>query len=361
MIFTTARLRIRKAEPTDDDIEMYFRLWTDGRVMVHVGFPKGIPITIEEIRKRLESESNSEFNHLLVSERLSDNQRIGECKLGLPDENNIAETDVKLLPEFWGHAYGVEVKRGLLDYLFKHTDCIAVNATPNVKNIPSIRMQESVGGVRIDEGVYEFPEDMRAFTQTVHCYVYQVTRQTWEALPPVQTSSQVTIRIKAASKLTPSERKPLNTLLERVFRDDPHAGLSYATTDWNVLVYAGDVLASNVEILERTVTAGGTHMRVGGIGGVATLPEYRGRGLAGRGMSAAEKFIKEDLGLEFGLLITGLHRQTFYEGMGWRVISEPVYFDQPGGKIRNDGLTMFLALSGKPWPPGEVDFCGLPF
>jgi aminoglycoside 2'-N-acetyltransferase I len=361
MIFTTTRLRIRKAQPTDDDIEMYFRLWTDGRVMANVGFPKGIPITIEELRRRLESESNSEYNRLLVIERLSDGQRVGECKLGLPDENNIAETDVKLLPEFWGHAYGVEVKRGLLDYLFTHTDCIAVHASPNIKNIPSIRMQEAVGGIRIDEGVYEFPEEMRAFTQPVHCYIYQVTRQAWEALPRLQPSAYINIQIKAASQLTPSEQKSLSDLLERVFRDDPHAGLSYATTEWNVLVYAGDVLASNVDIVQRAINAGERTVRVGGIGGVATLPEYRGRGLASQAMSAAMKFVKDDLGLDFGVLLTNLHRQTFYEGMGWKVISEPAYFDQPSGKVVNDGLTMILALTGKPWPPGEVDFCGLPF
>jgi hypothetical protein len=43
------------------------------------------------------------------------------------------------------------------------------------------------------------------------------------------------------------------------------------------------------------------------------------------------------------------------------VISDPVYFDQPSGKMKNDGVAMSLALTGKPWPPGVVDFCGLPW
>ena len=58
MIFTTTRLRIRKALPTDEDTEMYFRLWTDGRVMVNVGFPNGIQITREKMRQMLESEGS---------------------------------------------------------------------------------------------------------------------------------------------------------------------------------------------------------------------------------------------------------------------------------------------------------------
>jgi aminoglycoside 2'-N-acetyltransferase I len=361
MIFTTSRLRIRKALPTDEDSEMYFRLWTDPRVVTNVGFPNGIPMTRGKMRQILESQGQSEFNCLLVIERQSDGQRLGECKLGVPDENGIAETDIKLLPEYWGHSYGVEVKRGLLNYLFTHTDCRTVHASPNINNRPSIRMQEAVGGQRIDEFVYEFPEHMREFTCPVHGYVYEVTRQAWEALPREGASSNISILVKPAHELTPTEQKPLHDLMERVFGDDPFSHMSYAKTDWNVLVFLGDVLASNVDIVERTVTVGGLPLRLGGIGGVATLPEYRGRGLASRAMSAAVKSMKDELGFEYGLLITGSRRQTFYEGMGWQVISEPVYFDQPSGKIKNEGITMSLAMAGKSWPPGVVDFCGLPW
>jgi RimJ/RimL family protein N-acetyltransferase len=74
----------------------------------------------------------------------------------------------------------VEIKRGLLDYLFTHTDCDAVQATPNVNNIASIKMQEAVGGERVGEEVYQFPESMRDFTTPVHHYIYRVYRRTWE-------------------------------------------------------------------------------------------------------------------------------------------------------------------------------------
>ncbi len=47
-------------------------------------------------------------------------------------------------------------------------------------NIASIKMQEAVGGVRIGEDVYEFPESMREFTTPVHCYIYRVYRNAWE-------------------------------------------------------------------------------------------------------------------------------------------------------------------------------------
>ena len=111
--------------------------------------------------------------------RKTTRQALGECLMGRPDEDGIARTDIKLLPEFWGHGYGLELKRGLLDYLFRHTDSVAVEATPNVQNAASIAMQEAVGGIRIREAVHEFPESTRDYTIPVHHYVYRVERLRW--------------------------------------------------------------------------------------------------------------------------------------------------------------------------------------
>ena len=361
MIFTTTRLRIRKALPSEEDTDLFYRLWNDSRVMVYVGFPNGLSITREKMRQILETQSETEYNRLLVVERQSDDQRLGECKLGFPDEQGTAETDIKLLPEYWGHSYGLEAKRGLLDYLFTHTDCRVVGATPNIDNLPSIRMQEAVGGQRVGEAIYEFPEHMRSFTCPVHHYSYQVTRQAWEALPREQRLNNLTIQIRPARELTPLEQKPLTDLLQRVFRDDPFSNLAYAEAEWNALVWVGNLLASNVEIVERTITIGGLPLHVGGVSAVATLPEYRGRGLATQAMFAAVRFMKDELELNYGLLTTNSRRRTFYEGLGWQTIAEPAYFDQPSGKMKNGGLTMILTLSDQPWPAGIVDFCGLPW
>ncbi len=181
-VFETQRLTIRTAAPADAG--MYHALWTDPRVMTNVGFPQGLRITLDEIRERLETQEGDEFERLLIVELKTTGQLIGECYMHRPDEAGIASTDIKLLPAFWGHKYGVEIKRGLLDYLFTHTACTAVEATPNVNNPASIKMQEAVGGVRVDESVYHFSEEMRAFTTSVHSYIYRVSRKVWEQTQP---------------------------------------------------------------------------------------------------------------------------------------------------------------------------------
>jgi RimJ/RimL family protein N-acetyltransferase len=178
VVFETERLVIRTA--TVDDVDMYYELWNEPRVMENVGFPQGLGITRERIEDIIRKPSESQYDRLLVAELKGTGRAIGECKLGWPNEEGIAETDVKLLPAFWGHKYGVEIKRGLVGYLFTHTDCDSVQATPNVGNIASIKMQEAVGGVRVDEDVYHFPESMRGFTTPVHHYVYRVYRADWE-------------------------------------------------------------------------------------------------------------------------------------------------------------------------------------
>jgi RimJ/RimL family protein N-acetyltransferase len=177
-VFTTDRLLIRTAEPADTDV--YYDLWTDPRVMANVGFPEGLRITRQEIRERLSKPQDGEvLDRLLVAEVEATGEVIGECMLHRPGDDGIASTDVKLLPRFQGMGYGTEIKRGLLDYLFTETDCIAVEASPNRDNTASVRMQEAVGGQFVREETYRFPDEMKEFTRPVHCLIYRVTRETW--------------------------------------------------------------------------------------------------------------------------------------------------------------------------------------
>lgn len=177
-IFETERLRVRSA--TVEDVELVYALWTDPRVMRYVGFPQGLRVTRQGLQERLAHQGPSPFEQVLVVELRATGQAIGVCKVAHPDEEGRADPDVKLLPAFWGHRYGAEAWRGLVAYEFTHTDCEAVHGTPNVENIASVKMQEAAGGVRIGEGVYEFPESMRDYTRAVHHYTYRVSRADWE-------------------------------------------------------------------------------------------------------------------------------------------------------------------------------------
>jgi len=178
-VFKTDRLAIRRARTDEADIELVYRLWTDPKVMTPVGFPHGLRITRQEIAEIVTRRDSSVLSAILIAEKL-DGDAIGHCKLGVPDDEGIAETDIKMLPSHWGQGYGTEIKQGLVDYLFTHTGCKAVKATPNRNNIASQKMQEAVGGRRVGEGVFTFPEEMRDHTVDVPHFIYMVCREEWE-------------------------------------------------------------------------------------------------------------------------------------------------------------------------------------
>jgi ribosomal-protein-alanine N-acetyltransferase len=181
MIFQTPRLTIRKTGTSDADVDLFYRLWTNPEVMVFVGFPRGLKITREQVRQDIANADDSEYDRMLIVQLRNSDQPIGECKLGLPDDDAVSHTDIKLLPEFWRQGYGSEIKRGLIDYLFTYTDCKAVRATPNRNNVASQKMQEAAVGKRVGEGVYRFPEDKRDCTVDVAYSVYMVYREDWES------------------------------------------------------------------------------------------------------------------------------------------------------------------------------------
>lgn len=179
LVFETDRLLVRIAEIKD--AELHFDLWTSSAVMRNIGFPDGLPISIDDVRETLREQTKaSEFGRNLVVVERASGDSMGECKMYRPDEQGISRTDIKLLPKFWGQGFGVEIKRALIAYIFENTESTAIEATPNIENSASIRMQESVGGIRVGEDTHHFPESMKDYTTPVYHYIYRVFRADWE-------------------------------------------------------------------------------------------------------------------------------------------------------------------------------------
>jgi len=160
MIFETERLQVRKAEANERDIDFYFTLWNSAEVMKYVGFPEGLGITEKEIKKIFSGYDESGYDRTLIVEEKKNENIIGECKLGSPNDKNISITDVKLLPEYWGNGFGKEIKKALCHYLFSNTSCKVVKADPNKLNIASQKMQEFCGGIKVDEIFHEAPKKL---------------------------------------------------------------------------------------------------------------------------------------------------------------------------------------------------------
>jgi RimJ/RimL family protein N-acetyltransferase len=174
--FETPQLIVRVA--TSGDASFIVLLWSDPRVVRHVGFPRGIPTAAEDVPRRIERGKG--LDALLIAELRASREPIGQCMLGTPDACGTSEPDIKLHPSFWGRGYGRELWAALIDQLFRHSPCAMVRGTPNIENTASVRMQESAGMRRVGGGTFEFPDSMKPFTEPVPYALYEITREEWD-------------------------------------------------------------------------------------------------------------------------------------------------------------------------------------
>jgi aminoglycoside 2'-N-acetyltransferase I len=160
--------------------------------------------------------------------------------------------------------------------------------------------------------------------------------------------------------LTDKLRRQLEEWTRAIF-GDAELEHEWAAPHWHLLVRCQGVLACHLAITERVARAGGRPVRVAGIGGVMTPPEWRGRGLARAAMNEAAAFISTDLRAEFGFLLCSESLVRFYRGLGWERLSETVRYDQSGGKEDWAEEAMILPCTDRAWPKGAVDLCGPPW
>lgn len=168
------------------------------------------------------------------------------------------------------------------------------------------------------------------------------------------------IEIRPTDGLTVAEQEHIDNWLRRVFGADAD-DYEWSDVDWHVLVWVDGRLVSHVGIVQRTGMVDAKRVRLGGIGGVATLSEWRGQGLATAAMKKVTAFICDELDVEFGLLICNEDVVPFYQRLGWEVVEGPLMFDQPSGKVTFEDVAMVLSCKGREWPEGAIDLCGLPW
>ena len=137
--------------------------------------------------------------------------------------------------------------------------------------------------------------------------------------------------------------------------------LEFAHADLRILVESGEQLVCHVGITQREVTWNGRKLRVGGIGGVATHPEFRGQGFASVALTAAIQTLKDERATDFALLFCEQHNLAFYAARGWKTFAGLVYAEQSGARQRFDALLPLVFYLKRAPHDGEIDLCGLPW
>lgn len=172
-------------------------------------------------------------------------------------------------------------------------------------------------------------------------------------------SPQISTNIIAARDLSIRERQSLDEWFRQEFGHIPY---EWAEPEWYAIAHTRDDVIGHLTILRRRVSVAGQPLWVGGIGGVITRAEYRGRGVATALLMHAADFLKESLEVEFGLLLCRHEVAPVYQKVGWVTVAGPTSFAQSSGLHTYPRETMILpCLLGREWPEGQIDLCGLPW
>lgn len=158
--------------------------------------------------------------------------------------------------------------------------------------------------------------------------------------------------IRAFQTLPDAERQALFGWGEDLFGVSS-LGLQWRAKDRHFVLYEDGAPKANASVLR--------HGRIGGLGGVITRPEARGRGFGRRIVSHSTQFLRDEWGVSFGLLFCLPRLVPFYEFQGWSLVEPGILIDQPGGKIPCPILVMIRRFSDERWPMDRVDLDSLPW
>jgi GNAT superfamily N-acetyltransferase len=169
------------------------------------------------------------------------------------------------------------------------------------------------------------------------------------------------IEVRQNDTLSSAELQGLDEVDRLAFSGNEGEEFAWASGNLYVIGWVDGTIVASLQIIDRMAKIGDLPVRLGGIGGVATHPDHRRRGYASALMNRAGDFLRNDLKVDFGLLICAQSKIHLYNSVGWQEIKGPLLVDQPTGKIVFDTVTMILPCSLSTWPDGVVDICGLPW
>lgn len=145
-------------------------------------------------------------------------------------------------------------------------------------------------------------------------------------------------------------------------KNSPMHGIEWAHAERRVLLYIDDKVRAVVGIYQREISCDGEPVRVAGIGGVMTDPDFQGLGYGKQVMSHVMDLLRTEANCAFALLFCEDHNVGFYSKLGWTLFEGEMVVEQQGKTgpfaFRNE---MVLPLKEPARRTGKLDLCGLPW
>lgn len=142
----------------------------------------------------------------------------------------------------------------------------------------------------------------------------------------------------------------------------PQFQIQWSSATHHVLLWEDEKLVSHIGLITREGTCDGETYLIGGIGGVQTHPDARGKGYAGKGIQHGVNFLTDTLNVDFSLLVCRDELIPYYGRLGWTLFEGDMLVRQTSGTEKFTFNHPMLIAGTKPIPSCKViDLQGEPW
>jgi aminoglycoside 2'-N-acetyltransferase I len=139
------------------------------------------------------------------------------------------------------------------------------------------------------------------------------------------------------------------------------AAIEWAPPELRVIVEADEQPVCHVGLHRREGIWKDRKIRIGGIGGVLTHPDFRRQGLASVAIDAALHTLRDERSNDFALLFCDPDMAGFYTSRNWKPFMGEVFAEQQGERGRFNVMQPLVYYLKRAPHEGELDLCGLPW
>lgn len=172
--------------------------------------------------------------------------------------------------------------------------------------------------------------------------------------------------LQPTGQITGQERAQLDDMKRAVYPPEQYADWpgrerEWVGPEWTILVSRDGEIVSCTGIVLTEGEMEGRTLVIGGVGGIATHPEHRGRGYAAASIEMAMEWIG-DHSAEFALLVCRGELVPYYEKLGWRVFDGTLRVTQFGEpETFTFNVVMVRPVCGAAPSVGVIDLLGPPW
>ena len=119
-----------------------------------------------------------------------------------------------------------------------------------------------------------------------------------------------------------------------------------APEDGMFLLFENEKVIGQVTVLKTLTEYDGQEYCLGGFGGLAVLPEYRGKGY-GRLLAEVALARAREIGVDVACMCVDMDSgiTAFYERLGFKFLNRPAYFINWADKEKSDDTVMIMGLN----------------